>query len=211
MNSRFLTLCAVTGALLLLNSAFLAGFPSATAFYIANVILHMAVGAFAGVLAVLAARVERRALWMAIASVSGVVLAIFGNTRDHQLILWIHIALSLAAVGVLFARKQSFRLARVSLAAAAVLFTVGICTHYLLPQRNNQIKNSLNVATSMDGEGAGPKSPFFPSASNTNTGHVIPSGFFMESKKCGECHRDIYEQWKSSAHHFASFNNQFYR
>lgn len=63
----------------------------------------------------------------------------------------------------------------------------------------------------MDGEGAGPKSPFFPSASNTNTGHIIPSGFFMESKKCGECHRDIYEQWKSSAHHFASFNNQFYR
>ena len=211
MKSRFLTICSVTGALLLLNSAFLAGFPSATAFYIANVILHMALGAFAGVLAVLASRIERRALWMAVASVSGIVLAIAGNTRDHQLVLWIHIALSLVAVGVLFARKQSFQLARISLAAAAVLFTVGICTHYLLPQPNDQIKNSLNVATSMDGEGAGPKSPFFPSASNTNTGHVIPSGFFMESKKCGECHRDIYEQWKSSAHHFASFNNQFYR
>ena len=39
----------------------------------------------------------------------------------------------------------------------------------------------------------------------------MPSAFFMESKKCGECHKDIYEQWKSSAHHFASFNNQFYR
>ena len=39
----------------------------------------------------------------------------------------------------------------------------------------------------------------------------MPSAFFMESKKCGECHNDIYEQWKSSAHHFASFNNQFYR
>ena len=25
------------------------------------------------------------------------------------------------------------------------------------------------------------------------------------------CHKDIYEQWNSSAHHFASFNNQFYR
>ena len=30
-------------------------------------------------------------------------------------------------------------------------------------------------------------------------------------RQCGECHKDIYEQWKSSAHHFASFNNQFYR
>ncbi len=40
---------------------------------------------------------------------------------------------------------------------------------------------------------------------------MVPSAFFMESAKCGECHRDIYQQWKSSAHHFASFNNQFYR
>jgi tetratricopeptide (TPR) repeat protein len=40
---------------------------------------------------------------------------------------------------------------------------------------------------------------------------LVPSEFFLESKKCGECHKDIYEQWKSSMHHFASFNNQYYR
>ena len=33
----------------------------------------------------------------------------------------------------------------------------------------------------------------------------------MDSKGCGECHQDVYKQWDSSAHHFASFNNQFYR
>jgi tetratricopeptide (TPR) repeat protein len=33
----------------------------------------------------------------------------------------------------------------------------------------------------------------------------------MDSESCGQCHKDIYEQWKSSMHHFASFNNQFYR
>jgi Flp pilus assembly protein TadD len=33
----------------------------------------------------------------------------------------------------------------------------------------------------------------------------------MDSENCGQCHKDIYEQWKSSMHHFASFNNQFYR
>jgi tetratricopeptide (TPR) repeat protein len=60
-------------------------------------------------------------------------------------------------------------------------------------------------------EGAGPKSPFWPSSSNTNTGQIIPANFFMDSKLCGECHKDIYDQWNSSAHHFASFNNQFYR
>src|ERR1019366_4599426 len=33
----------------------------------------------------------------------------------------------------------------------------------------------------------------------------------MDSEACGNCHQDIYQQWKSSMHHFASFNNQFYR
>ena len=31
------------------------------------------------------------------------------------------------------------------------------------------------------------------------------------SETCGECHKKIYDEWKSSSHHFASFNNQFYR
>ena len=63
----------------------------------------------------------------------------------------------------------------------------------------------------MDEEGAGEQSPFSPSSAHTNTGGIIPSNFFMDSEACGECHKDIYEQWNSSMHHFASFNNQFYR
>ena len=63
----------------------------------------------------------------------------------------------------------------------------------------------------MQEEGGGPQSPFFPSSAKTNVGGIIPSNFFMDSATCGECHKDIYEQWNSSAHHFASFNNQFYR
>ena len=67
------------------------------------------------------------------------------------------------------------------------------------------------VPTSMDEEGGGPQSPFFPSSAKTNVGGIIPSNFFMDSEACGRCHKDIYEQWKSSMHHFGSFNNQFYR
>jgi tetratricopeptide (TPR) repeat protein len=33
----------------------------------------------------------------------------------------------------------------------------------------------------------------------------------MESDSCKRCHEDIYSQWFSSAHHFSSFNNQWYR
>ena len=42
-------------------------------------------------------------------------------------------------------------------------------------------------------------------------GGTIPSNFFMTSETCGRCHKDIYDQWNSSAHHFSSFNNQWYR
>ena len=44
-------------------------------------------------------------------------------------------------------------------------------------------------------------------------GELIPAEFFTESKTCGRsgCHPDIYAQWEASAHHFASFNNQWYR
>ena len=63
----------------------------------------------------------------------------------------------------------------------------------------------------MDGEGAGPDSPFFPSSARTASGDLIPADFFLTSETCGRCHRDIYEQWNASAHHFSSFNNQWYR
>jgi len=33
----------------------------------------------------------------------------------------------------------------------------------------------------------------------------------MQSQACERCHSDIYKQWNSSAHHFSSFNNQWYR
>ncbi|MGA9542223.1 MAG: tetratricopeptide repeat protein [Candidatus Sulfotelmatobacter sp.] len=33
----------------------------------------------------------------------------------------------------------------------------------------------------------------------------------MESDSCKRCHEDIYNQWFSSAHHFSSLNNQWYR
>jgi tetratricopeptide (TPR) repeat protein len=63
----------------------------------------------------------------------------------------------------------------------------------------------------MNGEGDGPKGPFFPSSAQVYGGQKIPSQYFMESESCKRCHEDIYNQWNSSAHHFSSFNNQWYR
>ncbi len=81
----------------------------------------------------------------------------------------------------------------------------------LFPNPHHRIVNSRPAPASMEGEGGGPKLAVLPSSARTNVGGLIPSNFFMDSETCGECHKDIYEQWKSSMHHFASFNNQFYR
>ncbi len=64
---------------------------------------------------------------------------------------------------------------------------------------------------SMDNEGDGPSGPFFPSSAQTLHHGQIPASYFMESQSCERCHSDIYKQWQSSAHHFSSFNNAWYR
>jgi Flp pilus assembly protein TadD/nitrate/TMAO reductase-like tetraheme cytochrome c subunit len=123
----------------------------------------------------------------------------------------VHIILGLVGVAVLFARREHFRVAAISVTAAGFALTAGIAYRYWYPHPEDHITNTLMVPTSMNEEGAGPSSPFFPSGANTASGKTVPAEFFMESKKCGECHKDIYAQWKSSMHHFSSFNNQYYR
>ena len=64
----------------------------------------------------------------------------------------------------------------------------------------------------MDGEGAGMRrARSSRRRSDTNVHGIIPATFFMTSEDCGRCHTEIYNEWKSSAHHFSSFNNQWYR
>src|SRR5262249_61509375 len=95
-----------------------------------------------------------------------------------------------------------------SLAAAAV---GGRIAKDRRQQREYRIDNPIRVPASMDEEGGGPRGPFFPWSANTNVGGVIPANFFMTSAACGRCHKDVYDQWSSSTHHFSSFNNQWYR
>ncbi len=210
MKGRLTNICIGLGAILLINSALLWAFPAATAFNVANLLLHVAAGAALGILALLLCRTELRLLWVVVAAASGILLAIIGNTRDHKTIFVIHVVIALAATAVLFSRSERWTWAKISIAAATIVLCGGVA-YRLITRGSDRIVNSRVVPLSMFQEGAGPQSPFFPSGSNTSDGRLVPSSFFMESKKCGECHRDIYEQWKSSAHHFASFNNQFYR
>src|SRR5206468_4218729 len=74
-----------------------------------------------------------------------------------------------------------------------------------------RIQNPTDAPATMNDEGDGPHGDFFPSSAQVYGRQKIPSKFFMESQSCERCHADIYKQWQSSAHHFSSFNNQWYR
>jgi tetratricopeptide (TPR) repeat protein len=194
--------------LLALNGAYLAAFAHASIFYEANVLLHLFLGL---ALTFVAARYVRRypmecGIFLG-AAVAALFLVFRGNTYDQRGVLWLHIAL--AEVALAFIGWRLVR-SRVAVAGLAVLLLLPIAGE-LWPTAKVRIENPASAPLSMDLEGAGSHSPFAPSSAQTNTGKIIPSNFFMDSAGCGSCHKDIYEQWKSSAHHFASFNNQFYR
>src|ERR1039457_1254148 len=204
---------------LIVNSAYLAAFAQPSIFYMGNVLLHLGLGL---ALMVLALMWVRRYPWecgaFLLAGVPALYLAVRGNTMDHRWALWSHILLAVVAlvlIGLRFFRSAGPRRWKLALVTAAVALEVvpvgAVLYHRARPNPNDRIQNPLVAPVSMDQEGAGAHSPFAPSSAQTNTGAIIPSNFFMDSEACGNCHKDIYQQWKSSMHHFASFNNQFYR
>ncbi len=221
-STRLARWVAAGFVVLLLNTAYVWAFASATIFYMMNVLLHVVLGvAVAAGAALLLRRRWREAPAAAvglllIALALGLYLTAAGATRDHRWALWAHIGAAVAGVILLvpFALRQTPRFRRAFTVALTLLFVAPATVHLIgrvWPDAGHRIENPASVPASMEEEAGGPRSPFFPSSARTNTGNIIPSNFFMDSQRCGECHKDVFEQWKSSMHHFASFNNQFYR
>ena len=226
-------IAAIVLTALLLNTALLVAFPTASLWYFANVVLHPLLGL---ALAVTLGRAAQQKGWLksrrlglegvslaslAIGLVTGLVILVVGATGATRPLLATHIAtasLGALLLGVhLWTRRSDARLSW----TVRVGVTVGVLTLIVAPglrswherawQGTYQMSNPPMTPTTMDEEGGGPTSPFFPSSANTTTGDIIPAEFFLTSKMCGRCHTDIYEQWDDSMHHFSSFNNQWYR
>jgi Tfp pilus assembly protein PilF len=222
---------AILFLVLLVNATYVWAFAFPTIFYMTNVLFHFGLGTMLfGVLTWLVARDP--ALRNRIASAYGFFLIAFllgayltraGNTLDHRWALWSHIGAgvggTLSLVPFVWRRARlergnwlGFRNALVACIGLLLLLPASVAIYRrTFPSPEDRIRNPLNAPLAMTEEGGGPQSPFFPSSAKTNVGGIIPSNFFMDSAACGRCHKDIYEQWKSSMHHFASFNNQFYR
>jgi tetratricopeptide (TPR) repeat protein len=216
MKRQFLLTALI---LLIASGGYLLAFAQPTIFYEANVLAHLGAGIALSIAAVALLRRYPGECGAFLASAApAVYLIVEGNTRDHQTILTLHIALAALAVALIGIRLMRASVSprwRAALAVAAGIFVflppAAMLARSAHPDPNSRIANPSTAPLSMDHEGAGAQSPFAPSSAQTDSGKIIPSNFFMDSEACGRCHKDIYEQWKSSMHHFASFNNQFYR
>jgi len=219
------------GFLLLLSAVALWAFDAPTVAYVATALLHVGVGiAWTFLLAWVLVR-QRRAMspalwWPAIlvwtaSTVAAVLLIVRGASTSQRPILIAHVLAAAAGVALLLAVTRRWAVTgggRAAWAAAAVLLVVGgaAATGYRTWDQKQKeaaevIVNPALPPLTMDGEGEGPQGPFFPSSTRTAAGELIDSSFFLGSESCARCHKDVFDQWNESAHHFSSFNNQWYR
>jgi tetratricopeptide (TPR) repeat protein len=212
-------------AFLVLSATYLYTFPQANVFYAGVVLAH----AFGGILASVLVLVWLVRSWrgseplvragMAIlflGAIPGLVLIYTGGLRADWNIVYLHLGVSFLGAGLLIAARIGWPRHAILRVAAVVVVLVALwpIARYLRETRwaqHARIENPTLPPLSMNGEGDGPEGPFFPSSAQIFGGEKIPSEFFMQSDSCKRCHQDIYNQWNSSAHHFSSFNNQWYR
>jgi tetratricopeptide (TPR) repeat protein len=230
--SRIARLLVIGYLILLVNSSYLAAFADPTLFYFGNVAFHLLFGVV--LMVVFGVHALRRfggfspmlklaTILLAVSAAFGLFIMKVGATRPFRWALYSHVAFAVAgSIPLLFvlfrelarsyaaSRRKSIVYAGIAL--LAFLFPVASTAYNRYTSEARQrIVNPDSVPLSMEGEGAGPNNPFFPSSAETNVGGIIPSTFFMTSKECARCHKEIYDQWNSSVHHFGSFNNQWYR
>jgi tetratricopeptide (TPR) repeat protein len=212
-----------------MSAVYLYTFPQANVFYAGVVLLHAVAGIMASVwLLVWLFRSWRQGepllrfgmFILFLGAIPGLVLIYTGALRTEWNIVYAHIVVSFLGAGLIAAARARSRGSVSRHAAVRVVFVLGglaalaPAARYLRETRWSQhgrIQNPTLPPLTMNGEGDGPSGPFFPSSAQVYGGEKIPSQFFMESDSCKRCHEDIYNQWNSSAHHFSSFNNQWYR
>jgi len=217
---------------LTVSAVYLYGFPQTNVEYAAVVLLH-AVGGLLATVWVLTSlrRLLRDGSWLFVAGwllflaggAIGIWLIHTGTLRAEWNWMYAHMVVSALALVFLIAERIGQRgwlgggstasVARLAICLVA-LAGLGAGLRYTREARwsnHARIENPTMPPPTMDQEGDGAKGLFFPSSAQVYGNKKIPSEFFMQSDSCKRCHEDIYKQWYSSAHHFSSFNNQWYR
>jgi len=220
-------LATISIAALTLSAIYLYAWPAPNLFYAMVVLFHVGLGVlfFIGGLRLLPAVlgqpliVKLSTLLLFVGAVLGLVLIYTGSSRPYTKLLLSHAAVSALAVAFVAgwwlsrrsASKRSAWVPALGMVAIGVVVAVGAKYSRDSWSKHFVIRNPEIAPLSMNNEGDGIGGKFFPSSSEVYGGRNIPSKFFMESDACERCHQDIFKQWNSSAHHFSSFNNQWYR
>lgn len=116
---------------------------------------------------------------------------------------WLHVSVPLVAVGLyvkhrLAGPRIKWQWAR-RLGTAVAIFVVAMGFLHSKDPRSFGVKGPR--------EG---KRYFFPSQAITANGKFIPAKTLMMDDYCLKCHKDAYDGWFHSSHHFSSFNNKAY-
>ena len=139
---------------------------------------------------------------------SGVALMRVGgftiqDPRTRSLTYWAHVITPLLAIWLyilhrLAGPKIKWWVAGRWAAAVAVLVTAMVAMNLQDPRKWNQTGPQEGTVY------------FEPSLARTATGGFIPASSMMSNEYCMQCHKDTYDNWFHSAHHFSSFNNAAY-
>ena len=125
------------------------------------------------------------------------------NPNARSLAYWAHVITPILAVWLyvlhrLAGPRIKWRVGAAWAGAVGLIVAGMIALHSHDPRRWNQVGPA---------EGT---NYFHPSLARTTTGNFIPARTMMMDDYCLKCHKDAYQGWFHSAHHFSSFNNKPY-
>jgi hypothetical protein len=206
-------------------------YPTATIIYGGGILLHATAGILLAILLIPILRqvfrersLQIRFGWLLIAAetVLGLLLIKIGTPNRFRTWLYLHIALCASGVmlvGSLWLARRGWMVkgfsGRTASFAVLVLLMTGVAAGSAGPQPGLEERlprrKSAYAQRNHGRRRRRPGGKFFPSSVQTRGRENIPAKYFMQSQACERCHQDIYKQWNSSAHHFSSFNNQWYR
>jgi tetratricopeptide (TPR) repeat protein len=133
----------------------------------------------------------------------GSVSLALNHPSIRSALYWIHSIAPLAVVWLFILHRLAGRRIKwkvgVTWAAVAGVFAL------VMTVMHSQNPNQWNIAGPKDGG-----KYFEPSLVRTASGGFIPSDTLMLNEYCMECHKDTYDNWFHSAHHFSSFSNPAY-
>ena len=204
---------------------YLTGVLQQTPFYLAMVILHLALGLLLIIpfvvfglthlvtswkrpnksatrygLILLAASIGILATGLILVRIDGLI--VIRDDKLRRIGYWLHVGLPVAAIALYIKHRLAGPRIRWQWARRGGVVVLAFVALMAFLHAREPLKS-----------GKGPREGsryFFPSEAVTADGKFIPASVLMADGYCLKCHKDAYDGWFHSSHHFSSFNNKAY-